>query len=212
MEGRALLSAVTWTGDAGDDNWDTPGNWSTDSLPGASDDVTIGTTATVVHSDAVTDTINSLTTTGPLSITGDNLSIASASTIGGELSVTGAALTVTGATTVSGLLTITGGTLGGSGTITANGGFGLTSNAGSPVTLDGVTLVSPAGQIADVSGDGGQVISSHGAVLDDRGVLEILSRGTLDLNTTFVGSGELRIGSGTVVILGNSPSPRRHSG
>ena len=63
-------------------------------VPGAGDDVTIDTNFTVVHSDDVTDTINSLTMTGPLSITGGTLSITGgtaanpvSSTIGGTLSV-----------------------------------------------------------------------------------------------------------------------------
>ncbi len=206
MEGRALLSAVSWTGDAGDDNWDTPGNWSTDSVPGASADVTIDTTAAVVHSDDVTDTINSLTTTEPLSITGGTLSIASASTIGGGLSVTGGTLTVTGAITVSGFLTITGGTLSGSGTITANVGMALFPNTTSTVTLDGVTLVNPTNQLSHWNGDGGQVIASHGSVFNNLGFLELQSLGTLDLNPTFLGSGALEDYSGTVVIQGNSPN------
>ena len=49
MEERTLLSNVSWTGNAHDNNWDTPGNWNTDSLPGMGDDVTINTSADVVH-------------------------------------------------------------------------------------------------------------------------------------------------------------------
>jgi len=40
LEPRLLLSAVTWTGAAGDNQWTTPGNWSTNALPGPGDDVT----------------------------------------------------------------------------------------------------------------------------------------------------------------------------
>ena len=87
MEPRTLLSAVTWTGGAGDNNWDTPANWSTDSVPGSADDVTIDIAANVVHSDDVTDSIHSLTSTEPLTISGGTLSIASASTIGGALTI-----------------------------------------------------------------------------------------------------------------------------
>jgi hypothetical protein len=61
MEERALLSAVSWTGNAGDNNWDTPGNWSGSDLPGSGDDVTISVSANVVHSNNVADSINSLT-------------------------------------------------------------------------------------------------------------------------------------------------------
>ena len=41
-----LLSAVNWTGTAGDNLWGTAGNWSSNpSLPGAADDVTISIAA-----------------------------------------------------------------------------------------------------------------------------------------------------------------------
>ena len=50
LETRALLAAVTWTGGAGDNNWDTAANWSTDSVPASADDVTINIAANVVHS------------------------------------------------------------------------------------------------------------------------------------------------------------------
>ena len=53
MEPRTLLSAVTWTGGGGDNNWDTAANWSTDSVPTSGDDVTINIAANVVHSDNV---------------------------------------------------------------------------------------------------------------------------------------------------------------
>jgi hypothetical protein len=70
MEERTLLSNVSWTGNAHDNNWDTPGNWSTDSGPGPGDDVTIDTSADVVHSDSDSDTIKSLTSPAPLTIRG----------------------------------------------------------------------------------------------------------------------------------------------
>ncbi len=50
MEARTLLSAVFWTGTAGDNNWDTPANWNDEAVPGPTDDVTIDTRANVVHS------------------------------------------------------------------------------------------------------------------------------------------------------------------
>ena len=113
MEPRTLLSAVTWTGGGGDNNWDTAANWNTDSVPGSGDDVSIDVAANVVHSDAVTDSINSLTSMEPLTISGGTLSIAAASTIDNTLSLTGGTLTGTGDLTVSGLVTLTTGTLSG---------------------------------------------------------------------------------------------------
>ena len=89
MESRVQLSAVLWTGDGGDNNWDNPANWSTNALPGSGDDVTIDIAANVEHSDAVTDSINSLTSTQPLTISGGTLSFASASSTSGPLNVMG---------------------------------------------------------------------------------------------------------------------------
>ena len=134
MEPRTLLSAVTWTGGAGDNNWDTPANWSTDSVPGSADDVTINIAADVVHSSDVTDSIHSLTSTEPLTISGGTLSIAAASTIGNTLSINGGTLTGTGDVSVSGLVTLTAGTLSGSGALNANGGM----------------LINPAGRQASI--------------------------------------------------------------
>ena len=54
MEPRTLLSAVLWTGNAHDNNWDTPGNWNPMSVPGSGDDVTINVAADIVHSSSPT--------------------------------------------------------------------------------------------------------------------------------------------------------------
>src|SRR5437867_2601011 len=42
LEDRTLLSTVSWDGGAGTLRWDDAQNWSTDSLPGSSDDAVIG--------------------------------------------------------------------------------------------------------------------------------------------------------------------------
>jgi autotransporter-associated beta strand protein len=181
MESRTLLSAVTWTGDAGDDNWDTPDNWSTQSVPGADDNVTIDATATVVHSFAVTDTIESLTTTAPLSITGGTLSIASASTIGGPLSITAGTLTATGDITVSGPLTLTSGTISGSGQVIANGGMTINPGIAGTFMIDGPMVTNPAGQTATLM-DGG-VEMSDGATFNNLGTFVAQESGGMGQDT-----------------------------
>jgi hypothetical protein len=208
MESRALLSAVSWTGGAGDNNWDTPANWSTDSVPGSADDVTIDTTANVVHSQSVTDTINSLTSSEPLTISGGTLSIASASTISSPLSITGGTLTGTGAITVSGLLTPASGTISGSGAVDANGGILLNRPPLSTVfTLDGRTLTNPAGQTATWTGTSTDVFLSDGAVFDNMGNFLAQSQGgefaqetgapsSFNNSGSFTNSGESSFGSG----------------
>ena len=75
LESRTLLSAVVWTGDAGDGNWDTAGNWTGGSgVPGSSDDVTIPSNATITHPDGNNDTVNSI-----VCGTGDSISLSSGS-------------------------------------------------------------------------------------------------------------------------------------
>ncbi len=62
LEPRMLLSAVNWINPAGGD-WDTGSNWSTGSVPGASDDVTLDLSPgiTVTHSQDDADSVNTLT-------------------------------------------------------------------------------------------------------------------------------------------------------
>ncbi len=169
MEPRALLSAVAWTGAAGDNNWDTAANWSTDSVPGSSDDVTIAIAANVVHSNSVTDSINSLTSAEPVTISGGTLSIAAASTINSTLSITGGTLSGAGNVSVSGLVTLTAGTLSGAGALDANGGMSINPTGGTFV-LDGRTVNNAAGQTATWTGTLNNYIeASNGSVFNNMG-------------------------------------------
>ena len=169
MEPRTLLSAVTWTGGGGDNNWDTAANWSTDSVPTSGDDVTINIAANVVHSDNDDDSINSLTSTEPLTISGGTLSIAAASTIDSTLSITGGTLTGTGNLSVSGLVTLTAGTLSGASELNANGGM-LINPTGGNFNLDGRTVNNAAGQTATWTGSVDDFIeASDGSVFNNLG-------------------------------------------
>jgi large repetitive protein len=176
MESRLQLSAVLWTGAGGDNNWDNANNWNTDTLPGPSDDVTIDTTADVVHSGAVTDSINSLTSTQPLTISGGTLSIAAASSTTGPLVISGGTLTGTGGVTVGGLLTLSSGTLSDSGGVTANGGITINPSANA-FNLDGVTLTNAAGQTATWTGTGSNIQASDGAVFNNLGAFVAQNQG-----------------------------------
>ena len=175
MEGRTLLSAISWTGNAGDNDWDTPGNWSSSpALPGAADDVTINVEANVVHSINVTDSIHSLTSTQPLTIQDGTLSIAADSTLSSTLTQIAGTLNGAGNITVGGLLTLGSGTLGGTGTVTANGGIALSS-----VILDGKTLINPVGQTATWTGNGRISIERNGASFVNNGTVVEQAEGGL---------------------------------
>jgi hypothetical protein len=163
-----MLSAVVWTGGS-TGNWDDPANWSSNTLPGPNDDVSIGSGVSVVHSDDDSDSIGSLTSSGPLSIEGGTLSIASASTVGtltiNDTTSPSTTLMVDGPLTVNGLLSLSGSTISGSGTITDNGGTFLHDG-----TLDGPTLINPAGQTATFApGSESSILMEDGAEFDNIG-------------------------------------------
>ena len=84
LESRLYLAAVTW--DAGGDgvHWSDANNWSSDVLAGAADDVTINFGSGTVQHDTGTDTVNSLTTTNMLSLSGGTLAINGPSAINND--------------------------------------------------------------------------------------------------------------------------------
>ncbi len=179
METRLQMSAVAWTGAGGDNNWDDALNWNTGTLPGPSDDVTINISANVMHSAAVADSINSLTSTQPLTLSGGMLSIATTSSTSGPLVVDGGSLAGTGDITVSGLLTLTAGTISGSGTVHADGGI-VINPTGAAFGLDGRTLTNAAGQTATWTGTGSDIQASNGAVFNNLGSFVAQNQGTFN--------------------------------
>ena len=66
LEARILLS-VSWDGEAGTANWRDAVNWSTNALPGSTDDVVIGSAfnGVTINYDTITSTIKSLTMSDP---------------------------------------------------------------------------------------------------------------------------------------------------
>jgi hypothetical protein len=137
LEERTLLSTITWTGDAGNNNWDTPGNWSSDSVPTASDDAVVGSTGTTIAVTGI-DFANSLSSQDAISISG-SLSLISASAIYNTLTITGSVM--------------------GSATVYAEAGIDFAGNA----SLDGITLNSyGAGALS-----GGNIEFADGAVFNN---------------------------------------------
>jgi hypothetical protein len=145
MEPRLLMSGgVSWTGAGGDNNWDDPSNWSTGAVPGPTQDVTINTSASIVHSSAVSDSIKSLTSTAPLEISGGTLSIASTSSLSGPLTIDGGTLTSAGNISVGGLLTLGSGAITGSGTVDASGGISVNPDGAAFDVAGNIALDSAA--------------------------------------------------------------------
>ncbi len=85
-----MLSTVTWINPAGGD-WSTPGDWSSQALPGPNDDVVINDLnpgASVTHSQNVTDTIHSLTAAAPITLSEGELNLSGGTSTAGALSDT----------------------------------------------------------------------------------------------------------------------------
>ena len=89
LEDRIAPATVNWMNPAGGD-WDTPGNWSTGALPGSSDDVVINMPGiTVTHQHNNSDSINSLTSSDPLNLSGGSLAIAGNAAFSANLNLSG---------------------------------------------------------------------------------------------------------------------------
>src|SRR5262249_48776539 len=105
---------VYWSGFAGDGNWGTAGNWSTNPTPQQGDSAHPGPYDAVIIDNRVavnpfavthsagTDSVYSLTSQDALVISGGTLSIAAASTINNSLTLSGAWLSGSGNLTVAG--------------------------------------------------------------------------------------------------------------
>ncbi len=174
LEDRTLLSLLNWTGSAGDNNWNTPANWSSDAVPTAADDVVISSSfsdITILHSASSSDSVNSINSQAAIDITGGSLSIAGvstsddpsgASTINNALTLT-STLTISGDMAVNGPFTWeNGSTLSGSGTIDAYGG--MTIDTAGISYLSGVTLNNHG--TATWTGSSG-IYASNGATINN---------------------------------------------
>ena len=109
-DGQASCSgSINWTGGAGNNLWNTAGNWDTDMLPGPSDSVCIGTafvsaTITVATTPVV---ISSLVSNANISLT-TNFTVTGTANFVNALAMSNAILAGAGAETIGGLLTLGG--------------------------------------------------------------------------------------------------------
>ena len=171
----------SWTGSAGNNQWTTATNWSSGTVPVSTDNVCIAstfTTAITIGSLAATNqTIASLDSGAPLSLTTGPLTITGTATFAADLNLTGTltlngtgsmttlelsggvALTNSSTLSVSGLLTWSGGTVSGTGTTNANGGMAL---SGEPF-LSQQTL----NNVGTATWDGSTFLMENGAVINN---------------------------------------------
>ncbi|MBI5758610.1 MAG: hypothetical protein HZA46_08840, partial [Planctomycetales bacterium] len=92
LENRLLLSSVTWDGGGNGTNWSDPLNWDGNVLPTSADDVTINFGSATVQHNTGTDTVNSLTTTNPFTLTGGTLSIVTTVQVNNTFTLNGGTL------------------------------------------------------------------------------------------------------------------------
>jgi hypothetical protein len=226
FEDRLVPAAISWINAASGD-WDTAANWSTHTIPGAGDDVTIAQSGiTVTHTNGNSERIHSLTmastttTADTLSISNGSLYIAASSSIQ-NLTLSGGTLTGPGALSISGPFVWTGSaTMSGTGVTSANGGItikgasttqnldtrtllvngaGTWTDSASLNMRNGAVFINGSGQTMSVTG--GPSINWNGGVaptFNNSGTLNVnAGTGIMNINTALVNSGTVNVTKGT---------------
>jgi RHS repeat-associated protein len=162
----------SWTGEAGDGNWRTAGNWSSEAVPDAIDRACIPASASVTISGGAAQA-GSVLDEGSLSIAGYSLTLSSGATTSeiNSLSIGNATLTSSSRVEVSGSLsTGAGATVAGGRLVLQTGATGAITGC-QPLTLDGTTLEND-GTLTTGAGGGaedGEIRMESGAQLDNAG-------------------------------------------
>jgi uncharacterized repeat protein (TIGR01451 family) len=141
-ETTAVTSAsctINFTDGGGTLNWNLAANWDLNRLPGAGDDVCIPSGFTSVKLSTGTFSVNSLSASSPLDVTGGSLTLVAGSVINDVMNFSGGTITGTGDITLNEFTVWTGGTWSGSGTI----------------------FIRPAGGHLNISGSGSIVLTER---------------------------------------------------
>jgi hypothetical protein len=213
LESRLAPANITWTSGAGTLNWTDAKNWSTQTVPALSDDVTISTAVSGPITITGTQSIHSLTdTSAALVLSSGSLTLAAASSTSKNFTLTGGTLTASGGLTVtSATFAFNGGSIGGTVTLGNSGlviGSGSTGSAS--FVLEGSDTLSgniASGQSLWVQGNNAfqsaTLTVSNGVVNDGTILLqsadstwsETLSTGTGTL--TNASDGTIQVAKGT---------------
>jgi hypothetical protein len=175
--------AVSWTGGGDGTSWTDPNNWSGDAVPGPTNDVTInGATNPTIVLASGTQSVHSLTTSDPITLSGGSLAVATTADLSANL-------------------TLAGGTLQGA-TINRTGSAEVVVNSG---TMDGVTADAPV-DVSQVNAAGLTVLD--GLVLNSSlliGNAAGTTYGTVYFGSSNAVAGSLTTtGTGTVLFGGNT--------
>gem|GEM_PF-2976977 len=177
LETRRLLSTITWSS-ATSGNWNVPGNWSGNVVPGSGDDVIInmpGVTVTVNDSEAAQSiNLNNGGNQPTLEIAGGQLAISADSEIDGHLTLDGGALSIGGTLSLVGTATWNSNSISG-GVLNIRSGASLTLTTSDNQDLHSGIVVNNSGTITD-SAD-----NTHAWRLFDAAVINNLSGGVMNL-------------------------------
>ena len=159
----AVTCTDSWDGGATTLSWQDAGNWTTNVLPGASDNVCLSTTANVTSAADVT-ILNLNQSAGSLTISGGAFSLTDAvnSSSATNLTLSGGALGGAATLTTAGAMTWSGGEMMGSGTTSIASGRVLTINGAGNKYL-GRTLSVLSGGSAIETGSGSIGTTSNGS-------------------------------------------------
>ncbi len=162
-----------WTGETGDDKWQTGDNWSTGSVPTSSDHACIPSGATVIITSGTT--VGSITGEGDITVASGSLELADNSTVSeiGGLALDGTSLTGSGTLYVSSELTTNGSARidGAEEVVVDSGASGTIDTAAcTMLMLDGATLRNDGTLTLGASGgQSGQLDMEEGGHLDNAG-------------------------------------------
>ena len=222
-DGPGCPGSIQWDAGAGTTAWTTITNWSSNTMPAATDDVCIPELATgveVVHSTG-THSVHSLAGAGGLQVSGGTLSFSAASPGLGQLTVSGGTLSGTGNLPISGAFAWSAGSMSGAGTTSVRNGtissFALKNLGGGRVLeTSGTTTWFAPGELrlnggASILADGewtmgdapmttpdgtGSLLIPSGATFKKAGA----GTGTLAVPLTIAGT--LDVVSGTLILSG----------
>ena len=170
LEAAGCPGTIRFDNTAGTGLWQTATNWSTDVLPGPTDDTCIPSGMNVTLSSG-TQTVNSLFVESGATLaigTAGTLSLTAASQVDGGLTLSGGILTGAGDATINGTFAWTGGQMTGTGTTFANAGIAFSGAAVKDTT--GGRVIETAGT---TTWTGGSVRPGSGVVIRNSGTWDV---------------------------------------
>jgi hypothetical protein len=173
LEDRITPAPITWTGGAGNSDWDTAGNWSTATVPGASDDVTFDNTSVgnCIVNTANGASVQSLAIYGGAGGYAGTLVINTSLTMTAGFTCAGGTISGNGNLTLQGTDSWTGGTMSGTGTTIVAAGASLTLGGTTDRILDQRSFTINGGGLVTLTA--GRLVAQNGSVITNSGTFSL---------------------------------------